>query len=105
LTGIPGIVKLELGLARVLAAVQQPIAATAVLGEQPFGPPAWASFPSWFLISEQDQMIPPAAQHFMAERTGGTISSVAGSHCSLISHADVVADLVQTAAQAVASRD
>lgn len=88
--------------ARVLAAVQQPISVAAFLGDDPFGPPAWASYPSWLLISEQDQMIPPAAQHFMAERTGGTIASVAGSHSSLISHADVVAALIQTADHATA---
>jgi hypothetical protein len=88
----------------VLAVVQQPISAAAFLGKEPFGPPAWASFPSWFLISAQDRMIPPAAQHFMTERTGGTISSIDGSRCSLISHADVVAALVQTAAQALASQ-
>jgi pimeloyl-ACP methyl ester carboxylesterase len=89
--------------ARVLAAVQQPISVSAFLGDEPFGPPAWASFKSWFLVSEQDQMIPPAAQHFMAQRTGATVSSVVGSHTSLISHADVVAALIQTAAEAVAS--
>lgn len=91
--------------ARVLAAVQKPISATTFLGEEPFGPPAWASFKSWFLVSEQDQMIPPAAQRFMAQRAGASVSSVAGSHASLISHADVVASLVQSAAEAVASEN
>src|SRR5262249_48837985 len=52
------------GRPRVRAPGQQQFAATAFRGEQPFGPPAWASSPSWFLISEQDQMTPPAAQHF-----------------------------------------
>lgn len=91
--------------ARVLAAIQKPISTAAFLGEEPFGPPAWASFKSWFLVSEQDQMIPPAAQRFMAQRAKATVSSVAGSHASLISHADVVAALVQTVAEAVAGED
>jgi pimeloyl-ACP methyl ester carboxylesterase len=87
--------------ARVLAAVQQPINGAEFLGDQPFGEPAWKSFPSWFLVTEEDQMVPPPAQHFMAQRTGATISSVKGSHSSLISHADVVANLIMKAAQSV----
>lgn len=80
--------------ARVLAAVQKPIAASSFLGEEPFGEPAWKSLPSWYLVTEQDQMIPPDAQRFMAQRTGATISSVASSHVSMISHPDVVANLI-----------
>ena len=58
--------------ARVLAAVQQPISADALLSDARFGPPAWKAFPSWFVVSEQDQMLPPAAQHAMAGRAGSS---------------------------------
>ncbi len=57
--------------ARVLAAVQKPIAASSFLGEES----AWKALPSWYLVPEQDQMIPPDAQRFMAQRTGATIPS------------------------------
>ena len=86
--------------ARVLASVQKPIAISSWLGEEPFGEPAWKGLPSWYLITEQDQMILPAAQYFMARRTGATISSVASSHAAMVSHPDVVATLIL---QAVAS--
>ena len=86
--------------AHVLAAVQKPIAASAFLDEQPFGEPAWKSLPSWYLLTEQDQMVPPDAQRLMAQRAGATLSSVASSHVSMISHPHVVAELILTAAQA-----
>ena len=87
--------------ARVMAAVQQPISASEFLGEEPFGEPAWRSHPSWYLITENDQMVPPAAQRFMAQRMKATVSSVAGSHASMVSHPDVVANLIMKVAQAV----
>ncbi len=86
--------------ARVLAAVQKPIAAGTFLGEEPFGPPAWRSLPSWYLVTTNDQMIPPDAQRFMAQRMKATISTVASSHVPMVSHPDVVANLIIKAAQA-----
>jgi pimeloyl-ACP methyl ester carboxylesterase len=86
--------------AQVLAAVQKPIAASAFLGEDTFGEPAWKTRPVWYLVTEQDQMIPPNAQHFMAQRAGATVSSVASSHVSMISHPHTVADLIQSVVQA-----
>ncbi len=80
--------------ARVLAAVQKPIATSSFLSGDPFGEPAWKALPSWYLVTEQDQMILPAAQRFMARRAGATISSVASSHVSMLSHPDVVATLI-----------
>ena len=85
----------------MLAAVQKPIAASIFLGEEAFGEPSWKALPSWYLVTEQDQMIPPDAQRFMAQRMGATISSVAASHVSMISHPDVVASLIIQVAASV----
>jgi pimeloyl-ACP methyl ester carboxylesterase len=82
------------GKARVMAATQKPISAAAFGGEQKFGPPAWKSLPTWYLVSEKDQMIPPAAQHMFAQRMGATVSSIAGSHVLMVSHPDEVAALI-----------
>lgn len=87
--------------AQVLAAVQKPIAASEFLSEEKFGPPTWKTVPSWYLVTEDDQMIPPPAQQFMAQRMGATVSSIKSSHVPMLSHPDVVANLIQTAAQAV----
>jgi pimeloyl-ACP methyl ester carboxylesterase len=80
--------------ARVMAATQKPIAAAAFGGPEKFGPPAWKSFPTWFLISEKDQMLPPAAQHMFSQRMGATVSSIPGSHVLMVSHPDEVAALI-----------
>ena len=40
--------------------------------EETMGPPAWKSFPSWFLVAEGDQTIPPDAQRQFAARMGAT---------------------------------
>lgn len=87
--------------ARVLAAVQKPIAAGEILSEEKFGAPPWKSVPAWYLVTTNDQMIPPPAQQFMAQRMGATVSTVASSHVPMLSHPDVVANLIQTAAQKV----
>lgn len=84
--------------AAVLAAVQKPIAASAVLSEEQFTDPTWKHFPSWYLVSEQDQMIPPDTERMFAQRMGATVSSVAASHVSMISHPDVVTNLIVQAA-------
>jgi pimeloyl-ACP methyl ester carboxylesterase len=46
--------------ARVMHAVQQPLHASA--WDEVIGTPAWKSLPSWFLVAQGDQAIPPDAQ-------------------------------------------
>jgi hypothetical protein len=54
--------------ARVMHAVQQPLAASAL--QDVMGVPAWKSHPSWFLVAENDQAIPPDAERQFAKRMG-----------------------------------
>jgi len=60
--------------------------------------PAWRSKPSWYLITSEDKMIPPAAQRFMSNRAGATVVEVAGSHAVYVSQPKAVADLIERAA-------
>ncbi len=60
---------------RIARAVQQPIALQCI--QEPVLAPAWRAKPSWFLIAEEDRMISPKTQHFMADRMGAQ----AQSHC------------------------
>ncbi|MBM0275426.1 alpha/beta fold hydrolase [Micromonospora tarensis] len=84
---------------RVMAATQRPIT-LAALEEPADGAQAWATTPSFFLISEADKNIPAAAQHFMAERATGEAVSIDGaSHAVFASHPAEVADLILRAAQ------
>lgn len=62
--------------------------------------PSWKTKPSWYLISAQDEMIPPAAQRTMAVRAGSTITEAKGSHAIYVSQPQIVADIIRTAAAA-----
>ena len=85
--------------ARVMFAVQQPLHWSA-LGEV-MGVPAWKSLPTWFLIADGDQAIPPDAQRQFAPRMGATTVEVSTNHVAMVSHPDEVLQLIKTAAEAV----
>jgi pimeloyl-ACP methyl ester carboxylesterase len=87
---------LDAGTVAVMAAAQRPID-PAALGESFDGPAAWASVPSWTLVSTDDDSLPVAAMRFMAERAGSQSVEVASSHASPASDPDAVADLIHTA--------
>jgi pimeloyl-ACP methyl ester carboxylesterase len=57
--------------------------------------------PSWFLIAEGDQAIPPAAQRLWAPRMGATTVEVATNHVAMVSHPDEVVQLIRAAAEAL----
>jgi pimeloyl-ACP methyl ester carboxylesterase len=60
--------------------------------------PAWRTKPSWYLVTSEDRMIPPPAQHSMAKRIGATVSEVAASHSVYVSQPEAVASLIAQAA-------
>jgi pimeloyl-ACP methyl ester carboxylesterase len=60
---------------------------------------AWKTKPSWYLVAADDRMIPPPAQHFMAERAGANVVEVAGSHAVYVSQPEAVAKLIEEAAK------
>jgi len=64
---------------------------------------AWRNKPSWYLISTEDRMIPPAAQREMSGRAGATVVEAAGSHSIYVSQPAAVAELVNKAASEVRS--
>lgn len=66
--------------------------------------PAWRAKPSWYLLTTEDRMIPPAAQRSMSGRAGATVTELAASHSVYVSQPAAVADLIKQAASAVAAR-
>jgi pimeloyl-ACP methyl ester carboxylesterase len=80
-------------------AVQRPIAMKCI--QEPVPKPAWRSKPSWFLIAEEDRMINPKTQRFMAERMGARARSLAVDHTPLLSAPERVVDIIMEAKQAV----
>src|SRR5437870_10002606 len=65
--------------------------------------PAWKHKPSWYLVTTEDKMIPPAAQRFMAGRAGATVVEEQGSHAIYVSQPKAVAKLIVRAAQGATS--
>lgn len=85
--------------AMLMAATQRPIAEAA--GNEPSPEPAWRTIPSWFVYGDQDLNIPPEALAFMAERAQSreTVVIAGASHVAMISNPDVVAALIERAAE------
>ncbi len=76
----------------VLAAVQRPISLSCIT--VPVGRPLWKDIPSWFLVAEDDRMIVPEMQRYMAERMKSKIKVSAVDHMpSVTAPGDVVATI------------
>jgi pimeloyl-ACP methyl ester carboxylesterase len=81
----------------IMAAVQRPIAVNCIQEKAPT--PAWKGTPSWFLLAEEDRMVVPETQRFMAERMGATIRSHAVDHTPMHTAPNLVVDVVLEAAR------
>ncbi|HTW63077.1 MAG TPA: alpha/beta hydrolase [Bryobacteraceae bacterium] len=82
----------------ILEAVQRPIALKCIQEKAPA--PAWKTKPSWFLIAEEDRMIAPETQRYMAERMGATIRSHRVDHSPMYTAPDLVVGVILEAARA-----
>jgi pimeloyl-ACP methyl ester carboxylesterase len=85
--------------ARTMYAVQQPLAMSAF--DEKMSTPAWKSLPSWYMVAEADEVIPPDAERSFAQRMGAITLEVPSSHVLMVSHPTEVADLVETAVKGV----
>jgi pimeloyl-ACP methyl ester carboxylesterase len=70
--------------AKVMYAVQQPLHLSTF--DDVMGTPAWTSLPSWYLVAQHDEVIPPDAERQFAQRMGADTIEVASGHCAMISH-------------------
>ncbi|WP_342706015.1 alpha/beta hydrolase [Burkholderia arboris] len=87
---------LPASVTRVMAATQGPIQARAF--SERISEAAWASKPSWYVVSEEDRMIPPALQRALAERIHAKVTSLPSSHVPHRSHPTEVAQVILEAA-------
>jgi len=85
--------------ARVLYAVQQPLA-TSAFGDV-MGTPAWKLLPTWYLVAQNDEALPPDAERQFAARMGAITVEIPSNHVPMVSHPNEVADLIEKAANAV----
>jgi pimeloyl-ACP methyl ester carboxylesterase len=86
----------------VLAAIQRPIAAQAI--SEPVERPLWRDRPSWYLVAEQDRMISPDTQRFLAARMHAQVRTHAVDHTPSVTAPDAVSDLIAEAVRAVSDR-
>jgi pimeloyl-ACP methyl ester carboxylesterase len=94
--------KASLDQTEIATAVQRPIAVRCI---QELAPdPAWKTKPAWFLIAEEDRMINPTTQHFMAERMNARVQSHQVDHSPMYTEPNLVIDLILEAASETLSR-
>jgi pimeloyl-ACP methyl ester carboxylesterase len=83
----------------VLAAVQRPISLNCIT--VPVGRPLWKDVASWFLVAEDDRMIVPETQRYMAERMKAKTMALAVDHTPIVTAPDAVADMIGDAVRSV----
>jgi pimeloyl-ACP methyl ester carboxylesterase len=91
--------------AALMCATQRPATQEALT--EPSGEhPLWKHVPSWFLIGEEDHIVPPALQRYMAERARAqrTTAVEGASHAIAVSRPDAtVHPILEAAALRVAA--
>ena len=55
--------------------------------------------PSWFVVAENDEAIPPDAERQFAERMGATTIEVSAGHLAMVTHPAIVVDQIEQAAR------
>ena len=80
----------------VLAAVQRPISPACITVKM--ARPLWKDRPAWYLLAEQDRMIPAENQRFMAQRMKARVHSHPVDHAPLVTAPSLVLDIIREAA-------
>jgi pimeloyl-ACP methyl ester carboxylesterase len=83
----------------VLAAVQRPISLDCIT--VPVGRPLWKDIPSWFLVAEDDRMIVPETQRYMAGRRKAKTKAHAVDHTPSVTAPGVVVDMIRDAIRSI----
>ena len=82
-------------VAEVMYATQRPLSLAALTENATQA--AWKTKPSWYLVSERDNAIPPDAERFMARRMGAVTDEIDGSHTAFIAQPVRVAGFIRKA--------
>jgi pimeloyl-ACP methyl ester carboxylesterase len=83
----------------VLYTVQRPISLNCIT--VPVGRPLWKDIPSWFLVGEDDRMIVPETQRYMAERMKAKTKVHAVDHTPSVTAPGVVVEIIRDAMRSV----
>ena len=83
----------------LFAAVQRPINVACIQEKAP--KPLWRNVPSWYLLAEQDRMINPKTQEFMASRMKARVQRMEVDHTPIATAPEKVVGLLRTALAAI----
>jgi pimeloyl-ACP methyl ester carboxylesterase len=61
----------------------------------------WRTKPSWYVVCENDHTVNPDLERFVADRMGATTYEIESSHVPMLSHPDIVLDVIRAAAKSV----
>ncbi len=62
---------------------------------------AWKSKPSWYIVANNDRTVQPDMQRFLAKRMAATTRAVDSSHVPMLSHPELVIEVIRAAAKAI----
>ena len=80
----------------LLNATQRPLALACI--QEPSPRPLWIEKPSWYLIAEEDRMIPVATQRYLASRMKARVRSEKFDHTPLVTAPESVVEVILDAA-------
>jgi hypothetical protein len=82
----------------IMSAVQRPIAVKCI--EEKATVPAWKKTPSWYFVAEEDRMIIPETQRFMAGRMSASVRSHCVDHTPMYTAPELEVNVIVEAASA-----
>jgi pimeloyl-ACP methyl ester carboxylesterase len=83
--------------AAIMQAVQRPMGVQCI--QEPAPAPLWKSIPAWYLLAEEDRMISPKTQRFMADRMHATVRSHRVDHTPMYTELGLVTEIILEAAR------
>jgi len=81
---------------KIMAAVQRPLSVQCIQEAAPR--PGWKTRPCWYLLAEEDRMINPKTQQFMASRMDAKVRSSRVDHTPMYTASAFVVDVILEAA-------
>jgi pimeloyl-ACP methyl ester carboxylesterase len=62
----------------------------------------WKTIPSWYVLGDLDQAIPPPLKATMAERAKAAVTHVSAGHLSMIQHPETTVAAIMAACEGAA---
>jgi len=65
---------------------------------RPYPGAAWKTKPCWYVVGSEDRTVNPELERFVAQRMNAKTTEIVSSHVPMLSHPDVVVDVIREAA-------